>query len=596
MCGIAGTVGTRAQTELVRMMHSLEYRGYDSAGICLIDNGRIVRHRASGRVTDLERTLPGSTATTGIGHTRWATHGPPSERNAHPHLSSDHRIAVVHNGTLHNATALRARLAERGIVLSSDTDSEVLAHLIRTAVGTGVPLSEAVRDAVALVDGSYAVLAIDRTLAGTIVATTNGGSLLVGTGPDGVRVASDLAALSGRCDHYRSLRAGEIVSLTPHGVVEHDQRAPEGRWQPLGADRTAEFTQGGFADFMAKEIHEQRTAAQRFLDVTDEPAESGGWQAYLDRSGIRRVKFLGCGSSYYAGQLGAHFVESLARIPADAEPATEFRYRDPLLDESCLYVLISQSGETLDTLVAGRFLRERGMPVLGVVNVADSALARESDARMLLRAGPEISVASTKVFTNMGLAFLALAAHLAQGDDAELPQLQAALSILPGVIGDLIDNSDAIQRAATEFSDFAHMYFIGRAGMWPIAREGAQKLKEISYIHAEAYQASELKHGPLALVGPELASVVLVPRDDNEQRNRTTVEQIQARRGRVLVVTQGDSADFAGATTVRVPVLHPYLDHLLMNIALQLFAYHAARALGRDVDRPRNLAKSVTVE
>ncbi|MEU8900205.1 glutamine--fructose-6-phosphate transaminase (isomerizing) [Nocardia sp. NPDC048505] len=594
MCGIAGTISPRAQTDLVGMLHSLEYRGYDSAGIGLLDAGRIVRHRARGRVIDLERTLPGSTARTGIGHTRWATHGPPSERNAHPHLSTDHRIAVVHNGTLNNAGELRAALTERGVALASDTDSEVIAHLIRAALDTGLPFADAVRHAIAQVDGSYAVLAMDRRRAGTIVATTNGGSLLVGTGSDGVRVASDLAALSGRCDRYRSLRRGEVVSLTADGVADHGTATQA--WQRLGAERAAEFTLGGYTDFMTKEIHEQRTAAQRFLDALDEPED---WQRYLDRAGVRRVKFLGCGSSYYAGQLGASFVESLARIPADAEPATEFRYRDPLLDRSCLYVLISQSGETLDTLVAGRFLREHGMPVLGVVNVADSALARESDARLLLRAGPEISVASTKVFTNMGLAFLTLAARLARGENArsaELPQLQAAWSILPGVIGDLIDNSAEIRRAAEELSRFAHMYFIGRAGMWPIAREGAQKLKEISYIHAEAYQASELKHGPLALVGPELASVVLVPRDGNEQRNRTTVEQIQARGGRVHVVTQGDSTDFAGATTLRVPTLHPYLDHLLVNIALQLFAYHAARTLGRDVDRPRNLAKSVTVE
>lgn len=600
MCGIAGTIGRRAQHDLVRMLYAVEYRGYDSTGVCLVDADEFVRHRTLGGVAELEHKLVPSPATAGIGHTRWATHGAPSERNAHPHLSADGRIAIVHNGTLHNAEALRLELEHRGVTLSSDTDSEVIAHLVRAAIDTDITLQDAVRLAVAQIEGTYALLVVDRLAPDTIVATTNGGSLLIGTGASSVCVASDLAALAGRCDRYRAVRTGEICVITRDGVTEADRSEPEEpAWQPLDEYRVAEFGRGAFPDFMSKEIHEQQAAARRFLDSIEVPAEIGDAARFLDAHDFTRVKFLGCGSSYYAGQLGAHFVESLARIPADAEPATEFFCRDPLVDDSCLYVLISQSGETLDTLVAERFLRDRGVSTLGIVNVADSALARECTAKVLLQAGPEVSVASTKVFTNASLACLWTALHLAGRRDSttdEVLQLRALLPVLPGVIGDLVDDGGRIRDVAAEFCGFDHMYFIGRAGMWPVAREGAQKIKEISYVHAEAYQASELKHGPLALVDSSLASVVLFPRDEHEPRNLTTVEQIQARGGPVLVFAQGDAPPVRGVRTVRIPSLYPYLDHIIMNIGLQLFAYHAARALGRDVDRPRNLAKSVTVE
>lgn len=606
MCGIVGYVGPReAAGVLLDGLSRLEYRGYDSAGLAVAHRRKVTVRRTAGRVEDL-RTLLGDApppGRSGVAHTRWATHGEPSEANAHPHTDASGRVAIVHNGIVENADALRGALTARGVVLRSDTDSEALAHLVAEALDAGAAtLADAVRTALAGVEGTYGLAVLDARTPDEIVVARNGSPIVLGIGDGEMVVASDIAAVVRHTRKVVFLDDGEIVTVRADGIEGST------RISPTTVDTGSEdYALGGHPDFLAKEIAEQPDALRRALagrlDTRFATARLGGLgMDPRELRGVRRVLFLGCGSAYYAGEIGAGLVEQLARIPAAAEPAGEFRHRNPVVDPDCLYVAVSQSGETADTLAAVQELRRKGGRVIGAVNVIGSAISRECGAGVFLHSGPEVSVASTKAVTTMSVSFAMLAVLLGRVRDlsvADGRRLLDGLAALPRHVEAVLADDAAHGTVAAVAQRWAHassMFFVGRTRCSPVAREGAQKLKEISYCHAEAYPASELKHGPLALVTPDMPSVVVVPDDELLAKNVGTIEQIRARGGPVIAVTDAELPAGLADAVLRVPRTEPELAPILLGIPLQLLARHAAVALGRDVDRPRNLAKSVTVE
>ncbi|HEX9526954.1 MAG TPA: glutamine--fructose-6-phosphate transaminase (isomerizing) [Streptosporangiaceae bacterium] len=612
MCGIVGYIGRRdAVPVLLEGLRSLEYRGYDSAGLAVIYRNRLQVTKTAGRVQDLrDRVGARTSATIGIGHTRWATHGEPNEVNAHPHTDTEGRIAVVHNGIIENAEQLRDALSGRGVKLVSDTDTEALAHMIAAEATEGTPLEEAVRRTLRHVEGTYGLVVLDTRHPHELVVARNGSPIVLGIGESEMFVASDVAALVRYTKQVVYLDDAEVATVHAADYLtaaldDRDRRRSAASKEPTTVEAEAgDYELGAYEDFMRKEIHEQPEALRRALrgrlDERFATARLGGinLDARQLRS-IRQVKFLGCGSAYYAGQMGAVLTEELARIPSDAEPASEFRYRNPVVDPDTLYVAVSQSGETLDTLMAVQELRRKGGQVIGAVNVVGSAIGRECGHGVFLHAGPEIAVASTKALTNMAATFAMLALLLGRVRDLSSSSGQrvvAGLRALPGQIEEILAAEEAIAGIASRFAWAEHMFFIGRVRGWPVAREGAQKLKEVSYVHAEAYQAAELKHGPLALINSTMPSVVVVPADDLLSKNISTIEQIKARGGPVIAVTSAELPAGLADAVVRVPRGEPELEPLLLNVPLQLLAYHVAARLGRDIDKPRNLAKSVTVE
>lgn len=606
MCGIVGYIGGQpAAPILVEGLARLEYRGYDSAGIGVLTSGKPKVLRTVGRVRDLEASLPKRlTGTVGIGHTRWATHGPASEENAHPHASADGRILVVHNGILDNATALRERLTAEGVTLHSDTDTEVLAHLVAAAEGDS--LEEQVLAALRQVTGTYAIAVASADHPDRVVVARNGSPLVLGIGEHEMFVASDVAALVRHTSQVVHLDEGELATVTRDGFHTFTADATSTTKTPETIDVEAEqWERGGHEHFMHKEMHEQPETLQRMLsgrlDDRFATARLDGLQLEpRELRAFRRVKVLGCGSAYYVGQMGASMIEDLARIPADAEAASEFRYRNPIIEPDTLYVAVSQSGETADTLFAVREIQRKGGRVVGLVNVVGSSIARECDGGVYLHAGPEVAVASTKALTHMGIGFALLAVALGRVRDlsfADGQRIINGLKQIPDQVGEILEQEDAIATVAKRIADAQSMFFVGRVRGYPVAREGAQKLKEISYRHAEAYQTSELKHGPLALISPELPTVAIVPDDELLDRNLGACHEIAARRGPLVVVThEGVELGDLRGDRIDVPRNEPELDPLLLTIPLQLLAYHAALALGHDIDKPRNLAKSVTVE
>jgi glutamine---fructose-6-phosphate transaminase (isomerizing) len=608
MCGIVGYIGRReAMPVLLEGLHRLEYRGYDSAGVAVVYRGKLQVTKTAGRVQDLrDRVNDKVKSHVGIGHTRWATHGEPNEINAHPHLDAEGHIAVVHNGIIENAEQLRGQLAAAGVTLVSDTDTEALAHLIAGELHAGGgSLDDAVCRALSRVEGTYGLLVLDVRRPEELVVARNGSPIVLGLGENEMFVASDVAALVRHTQQVVYLDDGEVATVRANGYQTRTLDNQQTSKQPMTVEaEDGDYELGAYEDYMRKEIHEQPQALRRVvsgrLDDRFATARLGGLNLEArDLRSVRRVKFLGCGSAYYAGQMGAVLVEELARVPADAEPASEFRYRNPVVDPDTLYIAISQSGETLDTLMAVQELKRKGGQVLGAVNVVGSAIARECGRGVFLHAGPEIAVASTKALTNMAASFALLGLLLGRVRDmsaAEGARIVSGLRALPDQIEQILAQEDNIATIAGQFAGADHMFYIGRVRAWPVAREGAQKLKEISYVHAEAYQASELKHGPLALIDSTMPSVIIVPDDELFSKNISTIEQIKARGGPVIAVTSGDlPADLADAV-IRVPHNTPELDPLLLTIPLQMFAYHTAAKLGRDIDKPRNLAKSVTVE
>ncbi|GAB3775296.1 glucosamine--fructose-6-phosphate aminotransferase (isomerizing) [Nocardioides ginsengisegetis] len=606
MCGIVGYIGTQqAAPLLLEGLTRLEHRGYDSAGVAVLGGSGVRVAKKAGRVRDLTEGLPKRfTGQVGIGHTRWATHGPANDANAHPHTDEAQRVAVVHNGIIDNAAALRQQLSDDGVELTSDTDTEVLAHLVaRSGADT---LEGKVRDALAAIEGTYGVAVLHADFPDRIVVARNGSPLIIGVGEKEMHVASDLAALVRYTTTVAHLDDGELATLTAGGFTTYrqDLSTTHKLAEQVDVD-PASYDAGEHDSFMHKEMQEQPAAADRVLrgrlDERFGTARLGGLNMDArETRAIRRVKILGCGSAYYVGQMGAALIEELARIPADAEAASEFRYRNPIIEPDTLYVAVSQSGETLDTLLAVQEIRRKGGRVIGLVNVVGSAIARECDGGIYLHAGPEVAVASTKALTNMFIGFSLLALQLGRVRDlsiADGKRLIAGLTRLPDQIQAILDREDELAEVARTLAGAESLFFVGRVRGFPVAREGAQKFKEISYRHAEAYQTSELKHGPLALISEAVPTVALVPSDELTDRNVGALHEIAARRGPLVVITHED-VDLGDVAALRidVPRNERELDPILLTVPLQLLAYHAALHLGHDIDKPRNLAKSVTVE
>jgi glutamine---fructose-6-phosphate transaminase (isomerizing) len=606
MCGIVGYIGKRdAAPILLEGLRRLEYRGYDSAGVACVRNEKLAVCKSKGKVRELERLSPEKLkGTTGVAHTRWATHGEPSDRNAHPHCDAAERYAIVHNGIIENAAQLRTRLQASGVTFRSETDSEVLAHLI--AAAPAETLVESVRAALRLVTGTYGLAVLDAQRPEAIVVARNGSPVVLGVGEREMFVASDPAALVRHTQSVVHLDDGELAVVRADGFETSTLDGGRTAKTPLTITWTDDsFDKSGFDHYMRKEIAEQPEAVRRTLSGRLEPrfqtTHIGGLEmAARELLEIRRVKILGCGSAYISGCMGAHLIEQLARIPAHAEPASEFRYRNPVIEQDTLYIAVSQSGETFDTLAAVQEVKRKGGRVLGVVNVVGSTVARECARGVYLHAGPEIAVVSTKTFTCTAVAFALLAIHLGRIRDLSTghgARLLQALEALPLQIEEILKQEEQIAHVAQALARANDAYFVGRASGYAVAMEGALKLKEVSYLHAESYPASELKHGPLALISPETPTIVVAPRDELFSKNISTIEEIRARRGPVYVVThRGAPLPVSVDGLIETPKSEPELDPILLNIPLQLLAYHAALAKGRNIDQPRNLAKSVTVE
>jgi glucosamine--fructose-6-phosphate aminotransferase (isomerizing) len=610
MCGIVGYTGTRnAAPILLQALARLEYRGYDSAGLAIETRGSrgVLTCKLVGRVAALRDLLAREplSGTSGIAHTRWATHGAPTTRNAHPHADCRDRIALVHNGIIENADVLRAALQRNGHRFNSDTDTETLVHLIEEA--SGDTLEERVIAALAHVVGTYGIAVVSADDPGTIVVARQGSPVLLGVGDNEFFVASDASAI---IEHTRSvvyLDDGDIAVLTPTGyrVIDRTSQLQERSVDALAWDLEA-IELGGHAHFMQKEIAEQpetvRSTLRGRLLGSEAVARLNGLNlTEADCADLRRITIVACGTSWHSGLVGRHIIEELAQIPVAVEYASEYRYRRHLPEPGTLTIAISQSGETADTLEAMRAARAAKSRVVGIVNVVGSTIAREADGGIYLHAGPEIGVASTKAFTSQIVALALLGGYL--GSQRGLPakaaqQLVCGLSRLPDLVAETLELEDEVKEIAARYADASHALYLGRGVNFPVALEGALKLKEISYIHAEGYPAAEMKHGPIALIDEQMPVVFVAPHDEVYPKVVSNMHEVRARGGRILAITTKGNGDLSGLVDyqLRVPRTIPLLSPVVTVIPLQLLAYHIAVLRGCDVDRPRNLAKSVTVE
>ena len=608
MCGIVGYVGPReAAPILLEGLARLEYRGYDSAGLSVLNGHGLETRKLAGRVAALGAAVTRAPlhGACGIAHTRWATHGAPTERNAHPHGDCDGSLSLVHNGIIENADVLRAYLARAGHQLSTDTDTETLAHLIEDAPGEA--LEDRVRAALQHVVGTYGVAVLSADEPGKIVAARRGSPVLLGVGDGELFVASDASAVVAHTRSVVYLEDGDIAVLTRDGYRVLDEQARERRPQVDAVDwDVGDLELDGFPHFMMKEIHDQPTSVRNTLRgrlLREEgDARLNGLNLPANQCGrVTRIVILACGTSWHAGLVGRHVIEELAGIPVDVEYASEYRYRRIVQPPGTLAVAISQSGETADTLEALRTARSAGSRVLGIVNVVGSTIAREADGGIYLHAGPEIGVASTKAFTSQLVALTLLGLYLGRrrGLDAAAGRaLVEELDALPDLVAQALAQDAEVDDLAAQFVDSPNALYLGRGVNYPVALEGALKLKEISYIHAEGYPAAEMKHGPIALIDENMPVVFVAPRDPVFAKVVSTMQEMKARGGRILAVTTQGNADLRGLVDheLRVPATAPLLTPVLTVIPLQLLAYHIAARRGCDVDRPRNLAKSVTVE
>jgi glutamine---fructose-6-phosphate transaminase (isomerizing) len=614
MCGIVGYVGTSPACDiLVEGLKRLEYRGYDSAGLCVAHEGKLILARSPGRIANLEERIDATpairTGTIGIAHTRWATHGEPNEANAHPHFDATSRLAVVHNGIIENYATLRTYLQEQGCEFRSQTDTEVLPHLIRTFLDAepGVTLARAVQQTLAEVSGTYGLAVISADEPDTLVVARRGSPLIVGVGSDEYVVASDASAILEHTANVIYLNDGEMAVITPEGLrtttVDNVPVTKEVSQIEWSIDQIAK---GGYEHFMLKEIMEQpdstRQAIRGRLDLREGRVVLGGLEPVArDLARMRKLIITACGTAWHAGLVGEYLFEDLAKLPTEVEYASEFRYRNPIIEDGTAVAVISQSGETADTLAALREAREKGALVLGLVNVVGSTIARETDAGVYLHAGPEIGVASTKAFTNQLIVETLMALMLGRRrlmSQSTIERYLSELGEIPDKIQAILDQSDTIRAIAEQNIQRDNWLFLGRGYHYPIALEGALKLKEISYIHAEGLPAAEMKHGPIALINEGMPVVCIAPRCETYQKVLGNIEEVRARKGRTIcIATEGDSAIEPYADDViYIPDAPPPLQPLLSVIPLQLLAYHAAVARGCNVDKPRNLAKSVTVE
>jgi glutamine---fructose-6-phosphate transaminase (isomerizing) len=611
MCGIVGYIGSKQATPVILDgLKRLEYRGYDSAGICTIVNGAAVVVRSEGKLVNLENLLasnplPGSI---GIGHTRWATHGRPSEKNAHPHKAGS--VIVVHNGIIENYLELKEQLKGIGHVFKSDTDTEVISHLIEEKLNSCDSFEQAVRKALEEVRGAYAICVLCEGEPGVLIAAKQGSPMVVGIGESEFFVASDIPAILSHTRKMIFMEDGEFVLFRASAAepefstisgIRIGKQSKHIDWSPLMAEK------GGYKHFMLKEIYEQPRAVRDTiagrLDEEEGDVFLENFQlSNEDFSSIERVCIVACGTSWHSGLVGKFLIEDLCRIPVEVDIASEFRYRNPVVNDRTLLILISQSGETADTLAAMREARSRGARTLAICNVVDSSIAREADAVLYTHAGPEIGVASTKAFVTQLIALhlvsIRFGRALGKVDRAEGRELISGLLHVSALIEETLKLDPAVEKIARRFMNARDFLYLGRGMNYPIALEGALKLKEISYIHAEGYPAGEMKHGPIALIDENMPVVVLVPKNSTYDKVLSNMEEVIARGGRVIAIcTAGDVAIKDKAEVViEVPEASEKMTSLLLSVPLQMLAYHIAVLKGTDVDQPRNLAKSVTVE
>jgi glucosamine--fructose-6-phosphate aminotransferase (isomerizing) len=585
----------------------MEYRGYDSAGVAVMNGNGVETRKTAGKISNLERSLAASPVEgdTGIGHTRWATHGVPNERNAHPHVDCKGEIAVVHNGIIENSGTLKQGLEARGHEFASETDTEVIAHLIEEAFDGN--LEDAVIEALWQIEGTYGIAVVSSRDRNKIVAARKGSPLLIGLGDGEYYVASDVSAILAHTREVVYLDDGDVAVLTRNGYTVLNQRAQqlERRVSKIDWDLD-QIERGGFDHFMLKEIFEQPATVENCMRGRLLPDQGTSKLGGLNMSDEELLKFdniliTACGTSWHSALIGEHMLESLARVPVEVEYASELRYRNPIVDDRTLCIVISQSGETADTLAAMREARARGARTYGIVNVVGSTIARESDGGIYVHAGPEIGVASTKAFTSQIIALLLFTLKLARlrtlsmvDGKAIIEEMQA----LPTKIQNVLDRAGEIEKIAEEFKNSQNFLYLGRGYSFPTALEGALKLKEISYIHAEGYPAAEMKHGPIALIDEKMPVVFITPHDSVFDKVVSNVQEVKARGGRVIAITTRDEDALEGKLDYefRIPETKDMLTPVLASVPLQLLAYYIAVKRGTNVDQPRNLAKSVTVE
>ena len=607
MCGIIGTIGkVDAPPILLDGLKRLEYRGYDSAGIATLVDGGIERRRAEGKIANLESLIDVEplSGTIGIGHTRWATHGSPTEVNAHPH--ADDRVVLVHNGIIENFQELRQELSDAGHSFQTETDTEAVVHLISSYLAAGKLPAEAVAAALKRLEGAFALAILFAGHDDIMIAARRGSPLAIGYGDGEMYIGSDALALAPLTQQISYLDEGDWAEITAEGAVVHDETdAVVTREIQQTSSSGAMTGKGNFPHFMLKEIYEQPAVIGDTLQTILNP-----WNEMItlpelpfDLTKIPRVTIVACGTSYHAGMVARYWFETVAVVPCDIDIASEFRYRTVEMRQGGMSLFISQSGETADTLAALRYAKEQGQHIVSVVNVAESSMARESDAILQTKAGPEIGVASTKAFTTqlttLACFVIGMAAARGRIDQEQESALCHALTEVPSRANDVLNHDEAIKTLAHEVMDARDLLYLGRGTGFPIALEGALKLKEISYIHAEGYAAGEMKHGPIALIDEHVPVIVIAPSDELFDKTASNMQEVIARGGRVIFLSDATGIEKLGdmaAATIELPAVDAYVAPILYTIPIQLLAYHVAVLKGTDVDQPRNLAKSVTVE
>lgn len=613
MCGIVAYIGKKeAYPILIKGLKRLEYRGYDSAGVALLQSNDIQIHKIAGKVSDLENHSSGkpTQGTIGIGHTRWATHGVPNDTNAHPHLSESGNIAIIHNGIIENYASIKEELKAEGHTFKSDTDTEVLVHLIEAIQqNEKVELDEAVRLALNEVIGAYAIVVIDKNDSNKLIAARKGSPLVVGIGKEEFYLASDASPIIEYTKSVVYLNDFEIATMTRDGVlsiktIENKAKTPYIQELELKLEA---IEKGGYEHFMLKEIHEQPRSIQDALRgrllAEKNILKLGGFDEFEQKlANARRIVIVACGTSWHAGIVGEYLIEELARVPVEVEYASEFRYRNPIINADDFVVAISQSGETADTLAALELAKEKGATIFGICNVVGSSIARVTDAGAYIHAGPEIGVASTKAFTGqvsiLTLFALSLARKKGTLSNQRLHEIMTELENIPGKVSELLKIDNKVKYIADTFKKSTNSLYLGRGINFPVALEGALKLKEISYIHAEGYPAAEMKHGPIALIDEDMPVVVLATNMSAHEKIVSNIQEVKARKGQIIaIITEGDEIIKGLADHyIEIPKTEEMLTPLLSVIPLQLLSYHVAILRGCNVDQPRNLAKSVTVE
>lgn len=611
MCGIVGYIGHReAWPIIIKGLQRLEYRGYDSAGVALM-NGHLSIYKKAGKVSDLKQSVEGENlgGTLGMGHTRWATHGEPSDRNSHPHTSGDGRLAIIHNGIIENYSSLKEALLSRGHVFKSDTDTEVLIHLIEDIqLQTGLDIREAVRIALDKVIGAYAIVIMDKDEPDELIAARKGSPMVLGVGEGEYFIASDASPIIEYTKNVIYLNDNEIAFIKRDEIliknIDNTIQIPYVQELELKLEM---LEKGGFDHFMLKEIFEQPRSIKDCMRGRIYPDEGyvqlGGIKEYAEKlKNIDRIVIVACGTSWHAGLVGEYLIEEYSRIPVEVEYASEFRYRNPIISEKDIVIAISQSGETADTMAAIELAKSKGATIFGICNVVGASIPRLSHAGVYTHAGPEIGVASTKAFTAQVTVLTLMALYMAQQrgkiTQSKMVHLLTELDNIPALVEKCLLSNDSIKNISEAFKDASNFLFLGRGSGFPVALEGALKLKEISYIHAEGYPAAEMKHGPIALIDEEMPVVFIATKNSSYEKVISNIQEVKARKGRVIaIVTEGDivvknMADF----TIEIPDADEIFLPLLATIPLQLLSYHIAVLRGCNVDQPRNLAKSVTVE